>query len=181
MTRRSVARTVWGGTGMLWVVLGGIALLAGGCRGGGAEQHRIEWSEEHLLFVADDRNGWVRVFDLRNGMTPRAVLTAPGRRAVLDLALDARRERLWVLGDDALYVYDACGLVASQRLAVPANTGPGRRLELAMDGSVYLLDVGTRRALLPAGAKLVEGDRERLSFGHGRPTGRGVSRPAADT
>lgn len=181
MTRRGAARTAWRGAGFLWVVLGGMAVLAGGCRSGAAEQHRVEWNEERLLFVADDRNGWVRVFDLRSGLTPRDVLTANRRRAVLALALDVERGRLWVLGDDALYAYDAHGLAPRQRLALPANTGPGRRLELAADGTMRLLDAGTRRILFGVDTLLSNDGWERLSFHDGQPTGRGVSRAAADS
>lgn len=164
MTR---TRSIWRCVGFWWVVLGGALAVLGGCRSGAAEQHQARWPEEQLLFVADDRNGWVRVFDLRNGMTPRAVLTATGRRVVRDMALDTRRDRLWVLGDDALYAYDARGQALRQRWAVSSNTGPGRRLALAEDGAVYLLDAGTRRTVLAAGATLVDDGWERLSFGHG--------------
>jgi len=170
MTRAKVARVAWvtwRGAGFLWVLLGGALVVLGGCRFGAAEQHQALWREEQLLFVADGRNGWVRVFDLRNGMTPRAVLMAPPRHAVLDMALDSPRNRLWVLGDDALYAYDAHDLALRQRLALPGNTGPGRRLELAGDGSVHLLDAGMRRTVVAASAVLANDRGERLSFGHG--------------
>ncbi|CAG0966786.1 hypothetical protein RHDC4_01026 [Rhodocyclaceae bacterium] len=127
-----------------------IMVLVMGC-GRGPEsrgQREIAWADQHLLFLADGRNGQVRVFDLRNGPVPRASLSASGRRSVADMELDPARAQHWVLGDDALYRYDARRFVLLDRRALPTNTGPERALELDGDGVPVLLAAGLRIRLL---------------------------------
>lgn len=136
-----MARRFWG----LPAVLATLA-LAVGCGGspGGGGQREIVWAGHAVLFLADARNGQVRVFDLRNGPVPRTSVVARGRRSVQDMELDAGRGILWVLGDDALYRYDAYSLALQGRRTLPTNTGPLRALELDGDGVPVLVAAGLR-------------------------------------
>lgn len=138
-----MARTFWSFSTTL--VLAALALAAG-CGGspGAGGQREIVWTGHDVLFLADARNGQVRVFDLRNGPVPRASVVAQGRRSVQDMELDPGRGILWVLGDDALYRYDAYSLALQGRQALPTNTGPLRALELDRDGVPVLLVAGLR-------------------------------------
>jgi hypothetical protein len=126
-----------------------LLLLAAGCDVKPATQH--EAVADHTLFVADSRNGQVRVFDLRNGPVMRAMLIAPARRTVLGLRLDAAGERLWVLGNDALYAYDARSLVLQRQLALPTNTAAARALDLLEDGTPLLVSAGRRYPIRAGG------------------------------
>lgn len=132
----------------LWAIA--VLVLAIGCGPApdSRAQREVAWVDQHLLFLADGRNGLVRVFDLRNGPVLRASLSAGGRRSVADMKLDPDRARLWVLGDDALYRYDARSLVLLDRRLLPTNTGPDRALELDGDGVPVLLGAGLRIRLL---------------------------------
>lgn len=121
-----------------------LALVAGCGRADSRGQREIAWQEQQLLFLADHRNGFVRVFDLRNGPVPRASLAVPSRRYVADMKLDAGRGELWVLGDDAVYRYDARSFALLERRGLPTNTGPDRTLELDGDGVPVLLAAGLR-------------------------------------
>ena len=122
-----------------------VLVLATGCGGSNSRgQREVAWQEQQLLFLADGRNGFVRVFDLRNGPVPRANLSVPGRRSVADMKLDAGRGELWVLGDDAVYRYDARSFALLERRGLPTNTGPDRALELDGDGVPVLLAAGLR-------------------------------------
>jgi hypothetical protein len=127
-----------------------VLVLAAACggRSDSRGQREIAWAEQQLLFLADPRNGFVQVFDLRNGPVARASLAAPGRRTVADRNLDAVRGELWVLGDDALYRYDASSFALLDRRALPTNTGPDRVLEVDGDGVPVLVAAGLRIRLL---------------------------------
>lgn len=112
-------------------VLRMLCLLLAAC-GGPADQRVVEWREADRLFLADGRNGIVRVFDIRNGPVPYGQLTARERRSVRDMRLDAAAAELWVLGDDALYRYDVRLLALLERRELPrrrrlGNAGTGRR------------------------------------------------------
>jgi 6-phosphogluconolactonase (cycloisomerase 2 family) len=63
-----------------------------------------------VLFVAHTNDGAVRVLNLRNTIGEIGMLRASARHDVHDLRLDASGHRLWVLGDDAVYCYDALSL-----------------------------------------------------------------------
>lgn len=76
-----------------------------------------------VLFLANTPDGAVHVLNLRNTIGELAVLRAPERRAVQDLRLDASGNRLWVLGNDAVYCYDAHNLRLIERSALAARTG----------------------------------------------------------
>jgi hypothetical protein len=91
-------------------------------------QLTLDWPEQHRLLVADNRQGVVRAFSTFD--TPRAAgeARAPGRRAVLDLALDKAAGRLWVRGPDAVYLHDAVSLALIRTCPSaawpPAPSGP---------------------------------------------------------
>lgn len=123
-------------------VLRMLCLLLAAC-GGPADQRVVEWREADRLFLADGRNGIVRVFDIRNGPVPYGQLTARERRSVRDMRLDAAAAELWVLGDDALYRYDVRLLALLERRELPA-AGAWETLELA-DAAVYLVSATQRR------------------------------------
>ena len=110
-----------------------LCLLLAAC-GGPADQRVIEWREADRLFLADARNGIVRVFDTRNGPVPCAQLNARERHAVRDMQLDLPRARLWVLGDDALYLYDARLLMLIGRHELAPEDGGRLEIEVAAAG-----------------------------------------------
>jgi len=118
--------------------------------GGPADQRVVEWREADRLFIADGRNGIVRVFDTRNGPVPCGQLHARLRASVRDMQLDAAAGQLWVLGDDALYRYDAWLLTLVDRRALPADE-TWQRLEAAEAAAVTLVSAGSRRWRLSAG------------------------------
>lgn len=129
----------------LWWVLS-ILLAALPACGGPPGQRDIHWREADRLYLADARNGLVRVFDTRNGPVPCGQLTAKERRSVRDMQLDERAARLWVLGDDALYLYDARLLMLVERRPLPDGASDWQRLEVA-DAAVTLVSA-TRRLTL---------------------------------
>lgn len=95
-----------------------LCLFLAAC-GGPPGQRVIEWRNADRLFLGDARNGVVRVFDTRNGPVPYGQLNARERHSVRDMQFDPAKARLWVLGDDALYLYDARLLVLVERYALP--------------------------------------------------------------
>lgn len=111
--------------------------------GGPPGQRVVEWPESDRLFLADARNGMVRVFDTRNGPVPYGQLLARERHAVRDMQLDPERARLWVLGDDAVYLYDARLLMLVERQALPPENEDWQGLEVA--GAGVTLVSATRR------------------------------------
>ena len=117
--------------------------------GGPPNQRHVPWPEADRVFLADSRNGLVRVFDTRNGPVPYAQLTARERRSVRDMRLDAAAARLWVLGDDALYVYDAHLLMLVERRDLPGGGEAWQGLELA-DAAVFLVSPTQRLRLAAA-------------------------------
>ncbi len=106
----------------------------------GAMAKRVEatWAERQLLFVADPSLGTVRVFHLRAAPQLIAELRAPGRSEVRDIAIDAGRGRIWVLGDGAVYLHDARSFSLVKRFpGVGANAG---RLALSPGGTSTVFD-----------------------------------------
>lgn len=102
--------------------------------GGPSGQRVVEWPASDRLFLADTRNGIVRVFDTRNGPVPYGQLNARERHAVRDMQLDPARARLWVLGDDALYLYDAHLLMLVERHELRPESEDWQGLEVAAAG-----------------------------------------------
>lgn len=129
----------------MWRVLGILLAVLPAC-GGPPGQRDIHWREADRLYLAGARNGVVRVFDTRNGPVPYGQLTAKERRSVRDMQLDERAARLWVLGDDALYVYDARLLMLVERRPLPDGATDWQRLELA-DAAVTLVSASRRLTL----------------------------------
>lgn len=75
-------------------------------------QSVVEWTEQHLVFVADERSSQVRAFHLGNGApVPQAESRSGGHARVRDMQIDASNGRLWVLGYSGVSVFDARTLV----------------------------------------------------------------------
>lgn len=107
-------------------------------------QSVLEWPEQHLLFVADSRQGTVQSFLLgHTGMpVPFAQTHDPQRSSVRDLKLDPRRGRLWVLAAEGVFVHKARGLVLQKHLVLDTR----KVASLSVDGDwVWLLDGSGRR------------------------------------
>ena len=97
----------------------------------------VEWPEKHLLFIADERIGSVRVFHLGAGAPVLVAQTRNFERStVRDIKLDAARQQLWVLGTDGVYVHDAQNLALQKRIPLDARGVAEMRIE---DGGVLLL------------------------------------------
>lgn len=146
-----------GGRSGWWVLA--VALVASwlaGCGAGGKtespRQSLVEWPEQALLFVGDERIGTVRVFSLRGAPVQIAQLSALDRTAVRDLQLDKARGQLWVLGVAHVHVYDARRLVLQQRVAVDANAVTALRLEAG--GASLIAANGAVLGRIEAGAQL---------------------------
>ena len=100
-------------------------------------QSVLEWPEQHLLFVADSRQGKVQSFILGSGApVPFAQTHDPQRRAVRDLQLDTQRGQLWVLGDNGITVHKARGLILQKHIPLDVQTVSALRIDA---GSVWLL------------------------------------------
>ncbi len=97
----------------------------------------IKWEERQLLIVGDDRTGIARVFHTRSAPLLVGEMRAPQRAAVRDMRIDPARQRVWILGDGALYLHDARSWSLIRRVALPA-TGD-LRLELDDAGAPLLL------------------------------------------
>ena len=76
-------------------------------------------SERRILFDANPGGGDVRALGLRAGISNLSVLKAPERHMVRDLRFDPSRRWLWVLGDDAVYRYDAYSMKEDGRFPLP--------------------------------------------------------------
>lgn len=102
---------------------------------------RVEakWVDRQLLFVGDNMLGGVRVFHMRAAPQPVAEMRAPGRSEVRDIALDPAANRIWVLGNGAVWLHDAQRLSLIRR--IPAVGSGSERL--ALDASGGLLLIGT--------------------------------------
>ena len=96
-------------------------------------QISILWPEGHRLFVGDSRQGVVRAFSTYDDPRAAGEGRSPGRRGVLDMKLDARHGRLWVLGADAVYLHDPVTLTLRQRYPVAG---------IAADSRLALVDGG---------------------------------------
>ena len=116
-----------------------LSLLAG-CQSGNRAlplQSVLEWPEQHLLFIADSRQGTVQSFFLGSGApVPFAQTHDPQRASVRDLQLDTQRGQLWVLGDNGITVPKARGLILQKHLPLDVQTVSALRIAA---GSVWLL------------------------------------------
>ncbi len=104
-----------------------------------AVEKRVEakWVDRQMLFVGDNLVGGVRVFHLRAAPQLIGELRAPGRGEVRDLLLDPAANRIWVLGDGAVWLHDARRFSLVRRIPAP---GSGRdRLVLDAAGGVLLV------------------------------------------
>jgi len=97
----------------------------------------VEWPEQHLVFMADERIGSVRAFHLAGGAPVLAAQTRVFERStVRDIKLDASRGQLWVLGADGVYVHDAHSLALRKRIPLDARDAAEMRVE---NGGIVLL------------------------------------------
>jgi hypothetical protein len=82
-------------------------------------QSGVEWTDQHLLFVADERSSKVRAFHLGNGAPVPLAESRSGRHArVRDMQVDASHGRLWVLGYSGVSVFDARTLMLQRFIPV---------------------------------------------------------------
>lgn len=134
-TRRGFAAT--GSSLFLATLL--LALAA--CRPAGdaaiGKRVEVEWKERQLLFVGDARSGNARIFHMRAAPLLIGEMRAPDRTAVRDLRIDRERQRVWILGEAAVYVHDARSWSLVRRIAAPAAAA--ERLDLDADGAPLLL------------------------------------------
>jgi len=142
------------------LAIAAVLLLGAGIGVGGADamdtrdaapgMSRAEWREAGLLYLADQRNGQVRVFRLRGDLPVPVATLAPGpRRSIRALGLEGAKERLWVLDVAGLSLYDARRQVLLGHWPAPAGVafhslveGPSPSQPLAVlatDGAEYRL------------------------------------------
>lgn len=120
-------------------------------------QKRIEakWVDRQLLFVGDGRLGTVRVYHLRAAPVMIAELRAQGRSEVRDIALDTAGNRIWVLGDGAVYLHDGRSFSLVKR--IPAVGSGTARMALDAAGAPLLIaDNGTQLARIDPETLVVE-------------------------
>lgn len=126
-----------------------LALLLAAC--GNAEvglprQVAVEWPQGQRLYVGDERQGVVKAFSIFDG--PRAVgeSRVPGRGRVLDIKVDGRRRRIWVLGPQAVDEHDAVSLALLRRHPAAGVTSASRlRLDERGVATVVASDPGAER------------------------------------
>lgn len=102
-------------------------------------EKRVEakWVDRQMLFVGDNLVGGVRVFHLRAAPQLIGELRAPGRGEVRDILLDSAANRIWVLGDGAVWLHDAQRFSLIRRIAAPGSRN--ERLALDAAGGVLLV------------------------------------------
>lgn len=93
-------------------------------------QYLIEWSEEHLLFVADERSSRIQSFHLSAGAPVAYAQTRRHQHSrVRDMQLDAQRGKLWVLGYNGVSVYDARSLALQRYIPLEGASISALRIE----------------------------------------------------
>lgn len=93
-------------------------------------QHLVEWSGQHLLFVADERSSRIQSFHLGTGTPVVYAQTRSHQHSrVRDMQLDAQRGRLWVLGYNGVSVYDARSLVLQRYIPLEGASISAMRIE----------------------------------------------------
>lgn len=102
-------------------------------------QKRVEakWADRQLLLMGDAQLGTVRVYHLRASPQLIAELRAPGRNEVRDISIDAANNRIWVLGDGAVYLHD--GRTFSLVKRIPAVGSGTARMALDAGGAPLLI------------------------------------------
>jgi hypothetical protein len=101
-----------------------------------ARQVVVDWPEEQLAFVADTRVGRVQSYRLGGGALV-AQTQGVSRASVRDIRLEPQGNKLWVLGNDGVYLYAARGLALQKHFPLPVRKVAALRLEA---GGVLLLD-----------------------------------------
>lgn len=102
-------------------------------------QHVLEWSEQRLLFVADERASRVQSFHLNGGAPVAYAQTRQNQHSrVRDMQLDVRHGTLWVLGYNGISVYDAHSL--SLQRHIPLDGAHVTALRVERDRVVLLAD-----------------------------------------
>jgi hypothetical protein len=114
-----------------------LVAACGDGRGTPPRQVAALWPEGHRLYIADSRQGVVHVFATHDAPHAVGEARAPSRHAVFDLELDAAQGRLWVLGNDALYLYDPASLMLRRRYPITGITAASR-LALDAEGKVQI-------------------------------------------
>lgn len=105
-------------------------------------QHVVEWPEQRLLFVADERAGRVQAFHLSSGAPVVFAQTKQSRHSrVRDMQLDVPHGKLWVLGYNGISVYDARSLALQRYIPLEGASISGLRIE--GDRVVLLAGSGT--------------------------------------
>ena len=93
-------------------------------------QSVVEWNEQNLVFVADERSSQVRAFHLGTGApVPQAESRSGGHARVRDMQVDASHGRLWVLGYSGVSVFDARTLVLQRFIPLEGAHLSSMRLE----------------------------------------------------
>lgn len=104
-------------------------------------QHVLEWSEQRLLFVADERASRVQSFHLNGGAPVAYAQTRQNQHSrVRDIQLDAQHGTLWVLGYNGISVYDARSLALQRH--IPLDGAHVTALRIERDRIVLLADSG---------------------------------------
>lgn len=139
-----------------WLLLAPIVLLLAACQlenRATPRQSVVEWPENRLLFIADERSGAVQAFYLGNGAPVRVALSRQDtRQTVRDMKLDARHGQLWVLGQNSVDILDARGLALHKRIPLDARDVASLRMGatgatlLAANGET-LGDIDTARLI----------------------------------
>lgn len=140
MTARTGSRRGLAATGST-LFLATLLLAIAACRPATNEiigkRVEIKWEERQLLIIAGPNTGIARVFHMRAAPLLVGEMRAPGRSAVHDIRIDKARERVWVLGGDALYAHDARTWSVLRRVEAPV--ADSARLELDAAGAPLLI------------------------------------------
>ncbi len=93
-------------------------------------QYLVEWSGEHLLFVADERSSRIQSFHLNAGAPVAYAQTRRHQHSrVRDMQLDSQRGKLWVLGYNGVSVYDARSLALQRYIPLEGASISAMRIE----------------------------------------------------
>ena len=93
-------------------------------------QHVVEWPEQRLLFIADERTSRVQAFHLSAGAPVAFAQTRQNQHSrVRDIQLDTQRGKLWVLGYNGVSVYDADSLTLQRYIPLDGANIASLRIE----------------------------------------------------
>ena len=105
-------------------------------------QHVVEWPEQRILFVADERSCGVQSFHLNAGAPEALAQTRRNQHSrVRDIQLDVQLAKLWVLGYNGISVFDARSLTL-QRF-IPLDGVNISRMRIENDHVVLLAGSGS--------------------------------------